>query len=126
MQQTGIFGAVVVGALILVLVVFWARTRRFSLGPTTRIDLRNGFPTVRRHGYECADVDALLDRVYALAASDEGRAEALEETHAARFGLAGRGGYDSDVVDVHVDAMIVALQTGRELPPRPGVGGTAA
>ena len=121
MQQTGVVGVVVVGALVLVLVVFWARTRRFAMGSAvTRIDLANGFPTVRRHGYERADVDDLLDRVYALAASDEGRAEALELAHAARFGLAGRGGYDSNVVDMHVDAMIVALQTGRELPPRPG------
>lgn len=120
MQQTGVLGAVVVVALIVVLVVFWVRMRRFSLGPSVRIDLRNGFPTVRRRGYDISDVDALMDRVYALAASEAGRAEALEVAHAARFGMAGRGGYDSSVVDLHVDAMIVALQTGRELPPRPG------
>jgi hypothetical protein len=119
-MQLGVLGVVMVAALILVLIVFWVRTRRFSLGPTLRIDLRNGFPVVRRNGYDSTDVDALMDRVYGLAASEEGRAEALELTHSARFGLARRAGYDSRVVDLHVDAMLVALQTGRELPPRPG------
>lgn len=119
-MQSGIIGVAMVAALILVLIVFWARTRRFSLGPTMRIDLRNGFPMVRRNGYDPGDVDDLMDRVYRLAASEEGRAGALELAHSARFGLARRGGYDSRVVDLHVDAMLVALQTGRELPPRPG------
>jgi len=118
-MQSGIVGGVVVAALILVLIVFWARTRRFSLAPTTRVDLRNGFPTTRRNGYDATDVDALLDRVYGLVASEAGRAEALELVHSAQFGVA-RGGYDPGVVDLHVDAVIVALQTGRELPPRPG------
>ncbi|WP_157593484.1 hypothetical protein, partial [Sedimentibacter sp. B4] len=67
-MQLGALGVVMVAALILVLIVFWARTRRFSLGPTLRIDLRNGFPSVRRNGYDSTDVDALMDRVYGLVA----------------------------------------------------------
>ncbi len=119
-MQIGVVGVVMVAALVLVLLVFWVRTRRYGMGPTLRIDLRNGFPLVRRNGYDGADVDALMDRVYGLADSEAGRAEALELVHSARFGLDRRGGYDSRVVDLHVDAMVVALQTGRALPPRPG------
>lgn len=118
----GLVGVVLVAALVLVLVVFWARTRRFAEAgsPTLRINLAEGFPMIRRNGYDCADVDTLLARVYDLVVSAAGRAEALEVLHVAQLDPAEGSGYDPTVVDLHLDAMIVALQTGRELPPRPG------
>jgi DivIVA domain-containing protein len=103
--------------------LFWVRGRRLGAGGLAgwggRIDLAKGFPHTRQNGYSATDVDEVLDRVYALSADKQGRAAALDELHAVQFGVA-RGGYDPTVVDLHLDAMIVALQTGRDLPVRPG------
>lgn len=115
--------AIVVAAAVL----FWVRSTRLGAGTVVRgrpgrIDLRTGFPRIARRGYAPADVEALLDRVQTLTADPDGQAEALEALHLASFELADHGGYDPAIVDLHVDAMIVALQTGRDLPPRPGRG----
>ena len=122
-MKVDILGVVVVASLIALGLLFWMRGRRLGAGGTSgwggRIDLAKGFPHTRQRGYTAADVDQVLDRVYALSADEQGRATALEEIHSAQFGVE-RGGYDPTVVDLHVDAMIVALQTGRELPIRPG------
>lgn len=123
-MNTGIYAVVIVALLVALWLLFWARGRRMGAGGLAtwggRIDLAKGFPHTRRRGYSATDVDAVLDRIYALSVDEEGRATALEELHAAQFEVA-RGGYDPIVVDLHVDAMIVALQTGRDLPVRPGV-----
>jgi DivIVA domain-containing protein len=122
-MNAGIYGVVIVAVLVGLWLLFWARGRRLGGGTTGwggRIDLAKGFPRTRRRGYSATDVDAVLDHVYALSADEQGRATALDELHAAQFEVA-RGGFDPVVVDLHVDAMIVALQTGRELPIRPGV-----
>ncbi len=121
-MNAGIYGVVIVAILVALWLLFWMRGRRLGGGPvgwSGRIDLSKGFPHTRGRGYLASDVDAVLDRTYAMSTDDESRAAALDDLHAAQFGLA-RGGYDAVVVDLHVDAMIVALQTGRELPPRPG------
>ena len=121
-MNAGIYGVVVVGIIVALWLLFWVRGRRLGGGPAGwggRIDLSKGFPHTRGSGYQASDVDAALDRAYAMSTDDQSRATALDDLHAAQFGLA-RGGYDSVVVDLHVDAMIVALQTGRELPVRPG------
>ena len=125
-------GTTVVWVVLVAIVVaaawlFWVRSNRLGGAPAVRgrpgrIDLRIGFPQIARHGYAPADVEALLDRVHALTADPDGQAEALEALHAASFGQESRGGYDPAIVDLHVDAMIVALQTGRDLPPKPGRG----
>jgi hypothetical protein len=78
-----------------------------------------GIPRTRWHGYDTADVDALLDRVYGLAASPSGRTEALEAIRSARFHLDRRGGYEPVFVDDRMDAIADALEHGRDLPPRP-------
>jgi hypothetical protein len=124
-MDLGIGGLVAVAVLIVVGVVLWTRGRSLGGVPggiVGRIDLAAGFPRTRRKGYAPADVDEVLDRAYGLVVTEEGRAEALELLHEAQFGLARRGGYEPMVVDLHVDAMITALQTGRGLPPRPGPG----
>jgi hypothetical protein len=120
-------GLAIVAALIVLGLVFWSRGR--SLGAPLggwrggRINLaKNGFPHTRRNGYRISDVDELLDRVYSLAANTSERAEALEVLHSVQFEVA-HGGYFPLAVDLHVDAMIVALQTGRDLPVRPGSAG---
>ena len=121
-MNAGTFGVVVVGIIVALWLFFWIRGRRLGGGPAGwggRIDLSKGFPHTRGRGYLASDVDEVLDRAYARSADEDSRAAALDDLHAAQFGLA-RGGYDSVVVDLHVDAMIVALQTGRELPVRPG------
>lgn len=110
--------AVLVGVLGIAL-LFWLRGRRLGGVRLTRFDLARGFPRTRSRGYAVADVDEVLDLAYGLAAEADGRPGALELLHAAQFAPA-RGGYDAEVVDLHVDAMVVALQTGRELPRRPG------
>lgn len=79
----------------------------------------NGIPRTRWHGYDTADVEALLDRVYGLADTPSGRAEALEAVRSARFHLERRGGYEPVFVDDRMDAIADALEHGRELPPRP-------
>lgn len=71
------------------------------------------------HGYDEAEVVALLDRVYALAATPAGRREALDLARGSRFHLARGGGYDLRSVDERLDAIIGALAAERELPPRP-------
>ncbi|MGV8909229.1 MAG: hypothetical protein ACOH1Y_09620 [Propionicimonas sp.] len=123
-MNLGAVGLVILAVLIVLGLVFWGRGR--SLGAPLggwragRINLaKNGFPLTRSNGYLAADVNDVLDRAYRLAADAPGRAEALEMLHAAQFAVA-RGGYGSMAVDLHVDAMIVALQTGRDLPVRPG------
>jgi hypothetical protein len=125
MNNLGIAGLVVVAVLVVAGLVFWSRGRALGVGVAGgmmgHIDLKKGFPLTRGNGYSVRDVDEVLDRAYALATDSEGRAAALEQLHEAQFAVA-RGGYDSTVVDLHVDAMIVALQTGRELPVRPGAG----
>ncbi len=78
------------------------------------------FPLAARHGYDPEDVEALFDRVYALAATPSGRSEALDAVRSARFHLARGGGYEPVFVDDRVDALADALADGRELPPRPG------
>lgn len=78
-----------------------------------------GLPAARRHGYDRADVDELLDRVYALAVTPSGRTEALELVRSARFHLDRRGGYVPVFVDDAMDAIADALASGRDLPPRP-------
>ena len=77
-------------------------------------------PLARGHGYDAADVDELLDRVYELSGSASGRAEALEPIRSARFHLDRAGGYEPAYVDRHMDALAAALSGGGELPPRPG------
>ena len=123
-MELGVVGVVVVAALVVLGLVFWVRGR--SLGAPAmggwrvgRIDLSQGFPLTRRRGYLMSDVDEVLDLAYSQAVDAEGRAAALELLHQVQFGVAPRG-YDPVVVDLHVDAMIVALQTGRSLPKRPG------
>ena len=123
-MEFGIVGVVVVAALVVFGLVFWARGR--SLGAPAmagwrggRIDLSQGFPLTRRRGYLTSDVDGVLDQAYFRSVDAEGRTAALELLHQVQFGVASRG-YDPVVVDLHVDAMIVALQTGRSLPVRPG------
>ena len=122
-MKVDILGVVVIASLIALGLLLWLRGRRLGAGGSAgwggRIDLAKGFPHTRQSGYSASDVDEVLDRVYALSADEQGRATALDGLHAAQFGVA-RGGYDPTVVDMHVDAMIVALQTGRALPPRPG------
>ncbi len=122
-MNLGVYGLIMLAALLILGMVFWARGRRLGAGGMAswrgRIDLAKGFPHTRQNGYLASDVDEVLDGVYALSAGEQGRAAALDGLHAAQFGVA-RGGYDPTVVDLHVDAMIVALQTGRELPVRPG------
>ena len=115
----GIAGWVLIAVVVVMGLVFWMRGRRLGAQVPVR-GLAGGFPRTRGRGYEMGDVEEALDRAYGLAASEEGRARALELLHEAQFSVARRGGYDSAVVDLHVDAMIVALQTGRELPVRPG------
>jgi hypothetical protein len=78
-------------------------------------------PKARWHGYDADDVDGLLDRVYALAATPNGRGEALEQIRSTRFHLARRGGYEPVFVDDLMDSLADALTYGRELPPRPGL-----
>ena len=115
----GIAGVVLIAAVVVMGLLFWMRGR--SLGAQVPVrGLAGGFPRTRGRGYEVSDVEGVLDRAYDLAASEEGRALALELLHEAQFGVARHGGYDSALVDLHVDAMIVALQTGRDLPVRPG------
>ena len=122
-MKVDILGVVVIAALVALGLIFWMRGRRLGAGGPAgwggRIDLAKGFPHTRRHGYLASDVDEVLDRAYALSVDEQSRAGVLDELHAAQFELA-RGGYDPTVVDLHVDAMMVALQTGRELPVRPG------
>ncbi len=77
-------------------------------------------PLARGHGYDAADVDRLLDRVYVLSATAQGRAEALELVRSARFHLDRNGGYEPAYVDRHMAALAAALGTGGELPPKPG------
>ena len=77
-------------------------------------------PLARGHGYDTADVDQLLERVYGLSGSAPGRAEALELIRSARFHLDRTGGYEPAYVDRHMDALAAALSGGGELPPRPG------
>lgn len=77
-------------------------------------------PLARGHGYDTDDVDGLLERVYALATTPSGRAEALELIRSARFHLDRAGGYEPAYVDRHMDALAAALAGGGELPPRPG------
>lgn len=77
------------------------------------------FPIAARHGYDPADVDELFDRVYELADTPSGRAEALELLRSARFHLARRDGYEPVFVDDRMDAVADALANGRDLPPRP-------
>jgi DivIVA domain-containing protein len=121
--NAGIYGVVIVAVLVALWLLFWVRGRRLGTGGMAgfggRIDLARGFPHTLLRGYSATDVDDVLDRVYAMSADEQGRAAALENLHGAQFEVA-RGGYDPTVVDLHVDAMIVALQTGRELPIRPG------
>ncbi len=127
-MNAGVAGVVVIALLVVVGLLFWTRGRRLGMGAPAvmgRFTLARGFPRTRRSGYAPEDVEELMDRVYALSSSAGGRADALGLLHEAQFGLARRGGYDPEVVDLHVDAMIVALQTGRELPPRPGSAGGA-
>ncbi|HEY3340147.1 MAG TPA: hypothetical protein VGK18_16730 [Propionicimonas sp.] len=122
-MNPGVYGVVIVAIFVALWLFFWMRGRRLGGGPAGwggRIDLSKGFPHTRGRGYLAADVDATLDRAYAMSTDAESRATALDDLHAAQFELV-RGGYDSTVVDLHVDAMIVALQTGRDLPPRPGL-----
>jgi len=122
-MKWGVLAVIVVAVLVVLLLMLWLRGRRLGIGgpaTTGRIDLRRGIPHTRGKGYAVDDVDDLLDRTYALVTTPEGRAEALELLHTAQFGLVRFSGYDPVVVDLHVDAMIVALQTGREFPPRPG------
>ena len=123
-MELGVVGVVVVAALVVLGLVFWTRGR--SLGAPAmggwrggRINLSQGFPQTRRRGYLTSDVDEVLDLAYSQAVDSESRAAALELLHQVQFGVAPRG-YDPVVVDLHVDAMIVALQTGRSLPVRPG------
>jgi hypothetical protein len=122
-MNPGIIGGVIIAALVVLWLLLWMRGRHLGTGGPAawggRIDLSKGFPHTRRPGYLPADVDEVLDRAYAMSVDEESRAAALEELHAVQFGVA-RGGYDPVVVDLHMDAMIVALQTGRELPHRPG------
>ncbi len=121
-MNAGVYGAVVIAIIVALWLLFWTRGRRLGGGPagwSGRIDLSKGFPHTRGRGYQAIDVDEVLDRAYARSVDEESRAIALEDLHAAQFGLV-RGGYDPVVVDLHVDAMIVALQTGRDLPVRPG------
>lgn len=78
-----------------------------------------GLPRVAGHGYDEAEVVALLDQVYALADTASGRREALDLVRGTRFHVARGGGYDPRSVDERVDAIVRALESGRELPPRP-------
>lgn len=78
-------------------------------------------PKARWHGYDTDDVDGLLDQVYALATTPDGRADALERIRSTRFHLARSGGYEPVFVDDLMDALADALSYGRELPPRPGL-----
>jgi hypothetical protein len=124
-RSLDVVGIVVLLAIVAAGFIFWSRGRNLGAGGPGgwrggRINLALGFPRTRRSGYLPADVDEVLDRAYGLSTDAEGRAEALELLHQVQFGLVSRGGYDPVVVDLHVDAMIVALQTGRELPVRPG------
>ncbi|MCA0295003.1 MAG: hypothetical protein LCH96_06750 [Actinobacteria bacterium] len=122
-MKWGVLAVVAIVVLVALLLMLWLRGRRLGMGgPATigRIDLARGIPHTRGKGYAYTDVDDLLDRTYALATTPEGRVEALELLHTAQFELVRFGGYDPVVVDLHLDAMIVALQIGRELPPSPG------
>nr|WP_300148233.1 hypothetical protein [Propionicimonas sp.] len=79
----------------------------------------SGLPLTSGHGYDRADVEALLDRVYGLADTPSGRVEALAMVRSARFHMARRGGYQPVFVDDVVDRLADALANDRELPPRP-------
>ena len=123
-MNLGIAGLVLVAVLVAVGLFFWVRGRSLCAPALAgwrggRIDLSQGFPLARRRGYLTSDVDGVLDVAHSLVVDAEGRAAALELLHGAQFEVAPRG-YDPVVVDLHVDAMIVALQTGRVLPVRPG------
>lgn len=125
----------IVAALLIVLAValLFVRVvvpfvRRVTMPPSTRTvvpgevvpeQVQHGIPRALRHGYDAGDVDALFERVYALAADPSGRAEALALIRAARFHLERNGGYEPLFVDDRVDAIADALASGRELPPRP-------
>ncbi len=79
----------------------------------------DGFGRARRNGYVTGNVDELLDQVYALPATAEGRAEALQLLSSARFHLDRTGGYQPVAVDRFLDSVTSALSTGATLPPRP-------
>jgi len=78
-----------------------------------------GFGRARRNGYVAENVDELLDRVYSLPNTADGRAEALQLLSSARFHLDRTGGYQPVAVDRFVDSVTAALSAGVALPPRP-------
>jgi DivIVA domain-containing protein len=78
-----------------------------------------GLPLTTGHGYDRADVEELLDRVYGLADAPSGREEALALVRSARFHMARRGGYQPVFVDDVMDRLADALANDRDLPPRP-------
>ncbi len=125
-MNLGLPGVVFIAAVVAMGLLFWLRGRRLGAaipgGAGVRL-LAAGFPRTRGKGYQVSDVDEVLDRAYDLTTTEEGRAGALDLLHGVQFGLARTGAYDPVVVDLHVDAMIVALQTGRDLPVRPGASG---
>lgn len=103
------------------LLAFWGRkSPEPAAGDPVNSPTR--FVVARRHGYVASDVEDLLDRVYEQPWSSEGRAEALKLLSSARFHLARDHGYEPGGVDQHVDALVVALESGQELPIRPAAG----
>jgi hypothetical protein len=103
----------ILAAVVLVLAAgLWAFRARAADGSA-------GFGRVRRNGYVAEDVDQLLDRVYSLPSTADGRAEALRLVNSARFHLDRTGGYQPVAVDRFVDSVTAALSAGVALPPRP-------
>ncbi|MCB0912741.1 MAG: hypothetical protein KDB60_14105 [Propionibacteriaceae bacterium] len=121
-----LIAAAVVAVVVLRFVLPTLRRARTSptIVPGTVVEyeapLPGTLPLTRGHGYDTADVDGLLERVYALSSTASGRAEALGLVRSARFHLERSGGYEPTYVDRHMDALAAALSGGGELPPKPG------